>query len=125
MPLLPADFIHARGCKPICAKLLTLPAAEHCLPSEQVHSLLHFWSGNKKSRTSGILRENFHSHIPNVRPFGVYLPYDTMTRCSVLLDVILLSLPFLILETNRPYTDIEPSCARPNQPPQFDDNGGI
>ena len=25
MPLLPADFIHARGCKPICAKLLTLP----------------------------------------------------------------------------------------------------
>ena len=24
-PLL-ADFIHARGCKPICAKLLTLPA---------------------------------------------------------------------------------------------------
>ena len=25
-PLL-ADFIHARGCKPICAKLLTLPIA--------------------------------------------------------------------------------------------------
>ena len=26
-PLL-ADFIHARGCKPICAKLLTLPIVE-------------------------------------------------------------------------------------------------
>ena len=25
MPPLLADFIHTRGCKPICAKLLTLP----------------------------------------------------------------------------------------------------
>ena len=25
MPPLLANFIHARGCKPICAKLLTLP----------------------------------------------------------------------------------------------------
>ena len=30
-PLL-ADFIHARGCKPICAKLLTLPAKLLTLP---------------------------------------------------------------------------------------------
>ena len=26
MPPLLADFIHTRGCKPICAKLLTLPS---------------------------------------------------------------------------------------------------
>ena len=28
MPPLLADFIHARGCKLICAKLLTLPSAD-------------------------------------------------------------------------------------------------
>ena len=27
-PPLPADFIHPRVCKPICAKLLTLPNSE-------------------------------------------------------------------------------------------------
>lgn len=30
MPLLLADFIHARGCKPKCEKLLTLPRRVHC-----------------------------------------------------------------------------------------------
>lgn len=35
MPLLPADFIHARGCKPICAKLLTLPTEIFC-PGQQL-----------------------------------------------------------------------------------------
>ena len=38
----------------------------------------------------------FAPHIPNVRPFGDYLPYGTMTRCSVLLDLILLSLPLCV-----------------------------
>ena len=33
MPPLLADFIHARGCKPKCEKLLTLP-----LPAETVQS---------------------------------------------------------------------------------------
>ena len=33
-------------------------AAKRRLPSKQVHSLLHFWSGNKKDQTSGT-REGF------------------------------------------------------------------
>ena len=33
MPLLPADFSHARACKPFCEKSLTLPAI--AVPSQQ------------------------------------------------------------------------------------------
>ena len=38
-PLL-ADFIHARGCKPICAKLLTLPLCEPLIELYLVGSLV-------------------------------------------------------------------------------------
>lgn len=31
MPPLPADFIHARSCKPFCEKYLTLLAADYML----------------------------------------------------------------------------------------------
>ena len=43
-PLL-ADFIHARGCKPICAKLLTLPIS---VEPEMIISaeLQHFYSSD-------------------------------------------------------------------------------
>lgn len=34
MPLLPADFTHARPCKPFCEKYLTLPLDTTSLPRE-------------------------------------------------------------------------------------------
>ena len=40
MPLLPADFSHARACKPICEKSLTLPQEQDGKPELPVISAL-------------------------------------------------------------------------------------
>ena len=49
MPPLLADFIHARGCKPICAKLLTLPEAKTFLRGTSTGRAGGFPTQNKKS----------------------------------------------------------------------------
>ena len=63
--------------------------------------------------------------LPITFSLNVYLPYGTMTRCSVHLDLILLSLPAscLISETTLP-SGIISSGAGPDRPPRPYDIGG-
>ena len=60
-PLL-ADFIHARGCKPICAKLLTLPSSEmpvsiFCMAAS--HKMSDSYYTAKQLALRAVCTENF------------------------------------------------------------------
>ena len=55
MPPLPADFIHARACKPICEKSLTLPKVPSQEPSDDLVEAFVDNMKRQKPRTDIIL----------------------------------------------------------------------
>lgn len=81
-PLL-ADFIHARGCKPICAKLLTLPGSFlGSLGSPILHGQMKAAALSTQSRrrsygrVKGLLDDGFFL-------FAVVRQTHTLLQCKV------------------------------------------
>ena len=68
-PPLLADFIHARGCKPKCEKLLTLPKAEHLL--EQIPETGCYVFLNPKTRAPYQLHELYYLHKRILKQAGL------------------------------------------------------